>query len=161
MPNPFKRGQAVTFESKGRTGKITKGTGTFKSMGERGRCVIRLEDGGEAAPYLSQVQAADAQPPHPKAPRTAKRPASAAARSTARGRASTRTPAQTAGKPAKQSPARKAASSGANTRLAAIEAKLDLILSRLNAEANPNQPRQVPTTTVDEQPLEQQPKEAA
>jgi hypothetical protein len=87
MSNPFKRGQAVTFEITSRNGGT--GTGRFVGLSEnRGRCIVRLENGRKVQPFISKVQAIDDAQPEAGKQRAMQGNTRKPARSNARGRAS-------------------------------------------------------------------------
>jgi hypothetical protein len=147
MANPFKRNQPVSYEIHGRTGKVTKGTGRFKAVGERGRCTIKAEDGNDVSVFIKHVQPLVGEaPPAPTAhaesktttrkspfqtatkpaPRSAgRRAANIESKTTAR-----KSPRQAATKPARRSASRRAAADFGQ-QLATIQEKLDAIMDRL------------------------------
>jgi hypothetical protein len=140
MPNRFKRGQAVQYEIAGRTGNVTTATGTFKAMGDRGRCIIKRDDGGEASPFVSKVQAIDGNESKPA--RAAAKPTRRAtkmtvSRSTPKARAGRASPKATPKPDRKASPRKASSPTGIQHEIAALHAKLDLILRHLDGASTP------------------------
>jgi hypothetical protein len=139
MSNPFKRGQAVTFEITSRNGGT--GTGRFVGMSEnRGRCVVRLENGQKVQPFVSKVQAIDDAQPETGKQRTIQGNTRKPASGNARGRASrhaSSTPEPAVAKASKTS-GRKVAKND-DSLLMAIMDKLDMILARLEELASVGQ----------------------
>jgi hypothetical protein len=151
MSNPFKRGQAVTFEITSRNGGT--GTGRFVGLSEnRGRCIVRLENGQKVQPFISKVQAIDDMQPETGKKRTMQGNTRKPARGNVRDRAShqaSSTPEPAAAKASKTS-GRKVAKND-DALLMAIMDKLDMILARLEDLASVGQTRSRQSIVVDGQ----------
>jgi hypothetical protein len=139
MSNPFKRGQAVTFEITSRNGGT--GTGRFVGMSEnRGRCIVRLENGQKVQPFISKVQAIDDAQPEAEKQRTMQGNTRKPARGNVRSRASHHASPEPAAAKASKTSGRTLAQNNDSLLMAIID-KLDMILARLEALASVGQDR--------------------